>query len=390
LVCSLEAELSTPVEIEWVIDTNLKTHPPPIVITTPTLASPPLAASVVKVSPESTRIDERFVFDNFVSAPSNQLACAGAQAVADNPGKAFNPLFLYGGTGLGKTHLLHAIGNNLLKKNPSCRIFYCSSEEFTNEFILAVRDHKMPEFRRKYREECECLLIDDIQFLGTKEMTQDEFFFTFNALQMSTKPVAITSDTMPSEIRGLADRLRSRFASGLIADIQEPTFETRVAILKKKAEQLCIELPDLVCHYIARVIQKNVRELQMALNRVYAHHSLTGQPLTEALAAHILKDVLPATRPLDVQEIQKVVAKYYKVSESDLKGPRRQKQLVRARQVAMYLARTLTQASFPAIGEQLNRDHSTVMSACEKIESEMASNSALKREVDELTSQLSR
>jgi chromosomal replication initiator protein len=310
--------------------------------------------------------------------------------VADNPGTAFNPLFIYGGTGLGKTHLLQAIGNSLIKSNPTQRVCYCSSEQFTNEYIVSVRDHRMPEFRRKFREDCDCLLIDDIQFLGTREMTQDEFFHTFNALQMAGKPVAITSDTVPSEIPGLAERLRSRFSSGLIADIQEPDFETRVAILQKKAGVLRLELPDPVAHYIARIIQKNVRELQMALNRVYAHHSLTHAPLTEEFAAHILRDVLPPSRPLDIEHIQKEVARFYKLSENDLKGPRRQKQFVRARQVAMYLSRSLTTSSFPEIGERFHRDHSTVMSSCEKVESELAVDLQLKKEVDDLTGRLAR
>ena len=385
LVLALEAELGNPVSIEWLVDDSLKPQAPD-----PLAVTPPPAPVKTVLPPERARLDEKYNFDTFVSAPSNQLAYAGSRAVADNPGTAFNPLFVYGGTGLGKTHLLQAIGNALSKKNPAARIVYLSSEEFTNEFIVSVRDHRMPEFRRKYREECDCLLIDDIQFLGTKEATQEEFFFTFNALQMGGKPVAITSDTVPSEIPGLADRLRSRFSSGLIADIQEPDFETRVAILKKKAEVLGIQLPDPVAHYIARIIQKNVRELQMALNRVYAHHSLTGAPLTEELAAHILKNVLPPARPLDLEHIQKEVARYYKLSEADLRSPRRQKQFVRARQVAMFLSRTLTNASFPEIGEKFHRDPSTVMSSCEKVEAEVESDLQLKKEVDDLTGRLAR
>jgi chromosomal replication initiator protein len=221
-------------------------------------------------------------------------------------------------------------------------------------------------------------------------MTQEEFFHTFNALQAARKPVAITSDTVPSEIAGLADRLKSRFASGLIADIQEPDFETRVAILKKKASVLGVDLPDTVAHYIARIVQKNVRELQMALNRVYAHHSLAGQPLTEELAAHILKNVLPSNRPVDIDLIQKEVAKFFRLSTDDLKGPRRQKQYVRARHVAMYLSRTLTSASFPEIGESFNRDHSTVMSSCEKVAHELTIDPQLKKEVDELAGRFNR
>lgn len=388
LVLALEVELGVPVDLEWVVDEALKSLPP-AALPAP-VAATPAPAPAERAAPERCRLDEKFVFDTFVCAPSNQLAYAGARAVADQPGTAFNPLFIYGGTGLGKTHLLQALGNALLKTHPSWRIVYKSSEEFTNEFIVSVRDHRMPEFRRKFRDECDCLLIDDIQFLGTKEATQEEFFFTFNALQMAGKPVAITSDTVPSEIPGLAERLRSRFSSGLIADIQEPDFETRVAILHKKAAILGIQLPNPVAHYIARIIQKNVRELQMALNRVYAHHSLSGQPLTEELAAHILKNVLPPSRPLDIDQIQKEVARYYKLSEADLKGPRRQKQFVRARQVAMFLARTLTSASFPEIGERFHRDHSTVMSSCEKVESESETDLQLKKEVDDLTGRLAR
>lgn len=376
---ALEAELGSRVEIAWVIDGALK------VPSAPSLPPPPTRSTA-----EPHPLDERFLFDTFVCAPSNQLAYAGARAVADKPGTAFNPLFIYGGTGLGKTHLLHAIGNSILQAAPSTRIVYLSSEEFTNEFIVSVRDHRMPEFRRKFRDECDCLLIDDIQFLGTREMTQEEFFHTFNALQAARKPVAITSDTVPSEIAGLADRLKSRFASGLIADIQEPDFETRVAILKKKAFLLGVDLPDTVAHYIARIVQKNVRELQMALNRVYAHHSLAGQPLTEELAAHILKNVLPPNRPVDIDLIQKEVAKFFRLSTDDLKGPRRQKQYVRARHVAMYLSRTLTNASFPEIGESFNRDHSTVMSSCEKVAHELTIDPQLKKEVDELTGRFNR
>jgi chromosomal replication initiator protein len=382
IACAMEAELGSPIEIEWFVDETLKPQA--------ALAPPPPPPALARPPSEKCRLDERFVFETFVSAPSNQLAYAGAQAVADNPGTAFNPLFIYGGTGLGKTHLLHAIGNALIKANPNCRVTYKSSEEFTNEYIGAVRDHRMPEFRRRYRDECDCLLIDDIQFLGTREMTQEEFFHTFNALQAARKPVAISSDTVPSEIPGLADRLRSRFSSGLIADIQEPDFETRVAILKKKAQGLGVQLPDPVAHYIARIVQKNVRELQMALNRVYAHHSLAAQPLTEELAADILKTVVPQSQPLDVEHVQKEVAKFYKLAPEDLRGPRRHKQYVRARQVAMYLARKLTSSSFPEIGERFNRDHSTVMSSCDKIERELANDPQLKREIDELTGRFSR
>ncbi len=398
ILAGMYEELSVELAVGWVIDESLKTEaplpdqPPPRFAHPAAPVAPVAAPGAANGAAQSTgyRLDERYTFDTFVSAPSNQLACAGAIALAEKPGSTFNPLFIYGGTGLGKTHLLHAIGNRLLQLDPSRRIIYLSSEQFLNEYILFVRENRMPEFRRKYRDECDCLLIDDIQFLGSKESTQDEFFHTFNALYSLGKPVAITSDAIPAEIPGIADRLRTRFASGLTADIQEPDYETRVAILKKKAEGLGFLLPDPVAHYIASVVQKNVRELQMALNRVFAHHSLTGQPLTVDLAAHILKNVLPASRPLDIDEVQKEVAKYYNVSLDDLRGPRRQKQLVRARQVAIYLSRRLTENSFPEIGAKFKRDHSTAISSCEKIEKEMGSDLQLKKELDELVNRLAR
>jgi chromosomal replication initiator protein len=248
-------------------------------------------------APRPPRLNERFTFVNYVVAESNQLPAAAAAAVAESPGRAYNPLFIYGGTGLGKTHLLHAVGNAIFAKNTSARIVYLSSEEFTNEFVESVRDHKMTDFRRKFRDECDVLLIDDIQFLGKREETQKEFFYTFNALHEMSKAIVLTSDAVPAEIPGLEDRLRSRFTMGLITDIQEPNYETRVAILKKKAEADGFDLPDNVCHFIAKHVQKNVRELEGALIKISAVHSLTGQPVTEEFAAQVLRDILPAQRP---------------------------------------------------------------------------------------------
>ncbi|MGZ6079372.1 MAG: chromosomal replication initiator protein DnaA, partial [Myxococcaceae bacterium] len=240
-------------------------------------------------APRPPRLNERFTFVNYVVAESNQLPAAAAAAVAESPGRAYNPLFIYGGTGLGKTHLLHAVGNAIFAKNPAARIVYLSSEEFTNEFVESVRDHKMTDFRRKFRDECDVLLIDDIQFLGKREETQKEFFYTFNALHEMSKAIVLTSDAVPAEIPGLEDRLRSRFTMGLITDIQEPNYETRVAILKKKAEADGFDLPDNVCHFIAKHVQKNVRELEGALIKISAVHSLTGQPVTEEFAAQVLR-----------------------------------------------------------------------------------------------------
>jgi len=335
-------------------------------------------------SQRPNRLNERFTFDSYVVADSNQLPAAAAIAVSDAPGKNYNPLFIYGGTGLGKTHLLHAVGNRIFEKNPQARVVYLSSEEFTNQFVESVRDHKMTEFRRKFREECDVLLIDDIQFLGKKEETQKEFFYTFNALHEMSKAIVLTSDTVPAEIPGLEDRLRSRFAMGLITDIQEPNFETRVAILKKKADQDKFDLPDRVCQFIARHVQKNVRELEGALVKISAVHSLTGQAVTEEFAAQVLKDILPAHRAVDIDQIQREAARYFKVAVEELRQDRRTKQLAHARQVAMYLSRKLTKSSFPEIAQKFNKDHSTVISAVRKVEKLRETEAAVRKELEEL------
>jgi len=334
------------------------------------------------------RLNPRFTFQTYVVADSNQLPAAAAAAVGENPGKSYNPLFIYGGTGLGKTHLLHAVGNRICEKNPQARVVYLSSEEFTNEFVESVRDHRMPEFRRKFRDGCDVLLIDDIQFLGKKEETQKEFFYTFNTLHEMSKAIVLTSDAVPAEIPGLEERLRSRFAMGLITDIQEPNFETRVAILKKKADADDLHVPDNVLHFVARHVQKNVRELEGALVKISAVHSLTGQAITEEFAGQVLKDILPTHRPVDIDQIQREVARFYKVAVEDLRQDRRMKQLAHARQVAMYLARKLTKSSFPEIAARFNKDHSTVISAVKKVEKQRETDAAVRKELDELETKL--
>ncbi len=346
------------------------------------------AQSVNKSAGRPPRLNERFTFQTYVVAESNQLPAAAAAAVADNPGRLYNPLFIYGGTGLGKTHLLHAVGNKIHDHHPQSRIVYLSSEEFTNQFVEAVRDHTMSEFRRKYREECDVLLIDDIQFLGKREETQKEFFYTFNALYDASKAIVLTSDTVPAEIPGLEDRLRSRFTMGLITDIQEPNFETRVAILKKKAEAERLNLPDRVCHFIARHVQKNVRELEGALIKISAVHSLTGQPITEEFATQVLKDILPTARPLDIEQIQREVARFYKVAAEELRQDRRTKHLAHARQMAMYLARKHTKSSFPEIASKFGKDHSTVIAAVRKIEHLLQLDESVRKELTELEMKL--
>ncbi len=334
------------------------------------------------------RLNERFTFETYVVADSNQLPAAAAMAVSDAPGKNYNPLFIYGGTGLGKTHLLHAVGNRILQKDPKTRIVYLSSEEFTNQFIESVRDHRMTEFRKKFRDECDVLLIDDIQFLGKKQETQNEFFYTFNSLHQMSKAIVLTSDMVPADIPGLEERLRSRFTMGLITDVQEPNFEMRVAILKKKAASDGFLLPDNVAHFIARHVVRNVRELEGALIKISAVHSLTGQAITEEFAGQVLKDILPAQKQLDADAIQGEVARFYKVPLLELKGERRTKNIAFARQVAMYLLRTLTHASFPAIGDKFNKDHSTVMSSVRKIEAQREVDETLRHQLTELTARL--
>jgi chromosomal replication initiator protein len=334
------------------------------------------------------RLNDKFTFESYVVSEANQLPAAAAHAVAENPGRAYNPLFIYGGTGLGKTHLLHAIGNRVVGRNPLARVTYLSSEEFTNQYIESVRDQRMTEFRRRFRDECDVLLIDDIQFLGKKQETQNEFFYTFNALHQLGKAVVMTSDTVPSEIPGLEDRLRSRFAMGLITDVHEPTFEARVAILKKKATQDGVAITDKVAHFIARVVVNNVRELEGALIKVTAVHALTGQPLTEELCAQVLGDLLPEKVALDAEAIQKEVARFYKLNVDDLRGERRLKPVAHARQVAMYLVRTLTTSSLPEIGKKFNKDHSTVLASVRKIETLRGNDAQLQLDLGELTKKL--
>ena len=358
-----------------------------VVETPPTLEKPPGVPGVngtPAVQPRPSRLNERFTFGSYVVGESNQLPAAAAEAVAESPGRCYNPLFIYGGTGLGKTHLLHAVGNEIHKNNPEARVVYRSSEDFTNEYVESVRDHRMPEFRRRYREQCDVLLIDDIQFLGKREETQKEFFYTFNALHEMSKAIVLTSDAVPAEIPGLEDRLRSRFTMGLLTDIQEPNYETRIAILKKKAELEDLDLPDRVCHFIARHVQRNVRELEGALVKIAATHSLTGQPVTEEFTAQVLKDILPSQRPLDVEHIQREVARYFKVAVEELKQDRRTKHLAHARAVAMYLSRKLTKSSFPEIATHFNKDHSTVIAAVRKVESSRELDANVKKQLEDL------
>ena len=318
----------------------------------------------------SSPLNPRYTFKSFVRGASNNLASAAAIAVAEQPAKAYNPLFIYGGVGLGKTHLMHAIGNTIQERNPDVKIAYMSAERFTNEMIDSISDAKMNKFRRSYRT-VDVLLVDDIQFLANKERTQEEFFHTFNELHGANKQIVISSDRTPRQIPTLEDRLRSRFEWGMIADIQPPDFETRVAILRKKAEQCSCKLPNDVSHLLAERVPSNIRELEGALTRLVAFSSLKQEPITVDLATEALKGILPdpANRNITIKDIQKTVCEYFSISHNELVGKRRDQKVVKPRQVAMFLCKELTGASYPEIGSEFGgRDHTTVMHSCRKID----------------------
>ena len=320
-------------------------------------------------APDTSALNLKYTFETFVIGTGNRFAHAAARAVAEAPARAYNPLFIYGGVGLGKTHLLQATGHHVLTHKPHARVTYVSSERFTNELINAIRDDKMAEFRNRYRN-VDVLLIDDIQFLAGKERTQEEFFHTFNTLHESSRQLVISSDRPPREIPTLEDRLRSRFEWGLIADIQPPDYETRIAILRKKAEVDAIILPDEVAQYIAQRISSNIRELEGALSRLRAHAEMARVPISIDLATEVLKDLTPQARirPVTIASIQHAVADFFGIRVEEMKAKRRTKGVAFPRQVAMYLSRELTDASLPRIGEEFGgRDHTTVMHACDRV-----------------------
>ena len=331
-------------------------------------------------------LNPKYTFDTFVRGSGNQLAHAAALAVAESPATAYNPLFIYGGVGLGKTHLMHAIGHYIIEQYPDKKVLYTSSEKFTNELINAIKDDRNEEFRNKYRN-IDVLLIDDIQFIGGKERTQEEFFHTFNALYEASKQIVLSSDKPPKEILTLEERLRSRFEWGLIADIQAPDMETRVAILRKKSQQERYDIPDEVLSYIAENIESNIRELEGALNRVIAYASLTGRPITLELAQNCLRQILAGISRVNINynTIMKVVSRYYDITPEQLTTKKRSRDVAHPRQVAMYLCRELTDMSLPKIGQVFGgRDHTTVMHACEKIQEAIEHNNELRRTIMEL------
>ena len=334
-------------------------------------------------------LNRKYTFDEFVAGSSNQFAFAAALAVANNPATTYNPLFIYGGVGLGKTHLVNAIGNAILKKNPSFRVCYYTSEKFTNELINSIRYNRMDEFHKKFRS-MDILLIDDIQFIAGKERTQEEFFHTFNTLYESHKQIVVTSDKFPKEIPGLEERLRSRFEWGLIADIQPPDVETKQAILKMKAEQNKVFIPEDVALFLANSSCSNVRELEGYLVRLGAYASLTSTPLNLETARKVLKDILvERNRELSIEEIIKKVSVHFNIKVVDIKSPKRLKAVVLPRQVAMYLARQLTSSSYPEIGERFGgKDHSTIIHAIRKIEKLIEENYQLRQTVETLRNSL--
>jgi len=338
----------------------------------------------------NTNLNPKYTFDSFVIGNSNRFAHAASLAVAESPAKAYNPLFIYGGVGLGKTHLMHAIGHYVLKNNPSAKVVYVSSEKFTNELINAIKDDKNEEFRNKYRN-VDILLIDDIQFIAGKERTQEEFFHTFNALHDANKQIILSSDRPPKEIPTLEDRLRSRFEWGLIADIQVPDFETRMAILKKKADVEKLNVANEVMVYIATKIKSNIRELEGALIRIVAYSSLTNREITVDLASEALKDIISKKqgKHITIEIIQDVVASYFNLRIEDLKSQRRTRNVSYPRQMAMYLSRKLTDMSLPKIGEEFGgRDHTTVIHAYEKISDNLNRDESLQHTIEDLTKKL--
>jgi chromosomal replication initiator protein len=331
-------------------------------------------------------LNTKYTFDTFVIGNSNRFAHAASLAVAESPAKSYNPLFIYGGVGLGKTHLMHAIGHHVLQRSPNTKVLYVSSEKFTNELIDSIRDENSIEFRNHYRN-VDILLIDDIQFLAGKERTQEEFFHTFNALHEANKQIIISSDRPPKEIPTLEDRLRSRFEWGLITDIQAPDLETRIAILRKKAKMENLQVPNEVMVYIADKIHSNIRELEGALIRVMAFASLSSIPIDTEVAVEALKDILPAnnTKQITIDMIQQSVAGYFHLSPSEFKAKKRTRAVAFPRQIAMYLSRELTDSSLPKIGDEFGgRDHTTVMHAHDKITQALTNDPLLEKKVNEM------
>ena len=378
---SVQSVLGHSVSLRFIIPSPEGIYAEDLILSTP---NSPIALIQDEQIPNS--LNTKYTFDTFVIGNSNRFAHAASLAVAESPAKSYNPLFIYGGVGLGKTHLMHAIGHHVLQRSPSTKVLYVSSEKFTNELIDSIRDENSIEFRNHYRN-VDILLIDDIQFLAGKERTQEEFFHTFNALHEANKQIIISSDRPPKEIPTLEDRLRSRFEWGLITDIQAPDLETRIAILRKKAKLENLQVPNEVMVYIADKIHSNIRELEGALIRVMAFASLSSLPINNEVAVEALKDIIPAnsTKQITIEIIQQSVAGYFHLSPSEFKAKKRTRAVAFPRQIAMYLSRQLTDSSLPKIGDEFGgRDHTTVMHAHDKITQALRSDPLLEKKVNEM------
>ncbi len=378
--------LKVEIEVRTAVQTSIPASPAKEVSDRPSPADPVASVQRAAARPP-VGLADRYRFDTFIKGASNELGASAAWAVAQEPGQRFNPLFIYGGVGLGKTHLLHAVGHELYARRPELRIVYLSAERFMNEFISAVRFNQFDEFRRRYREDCDVLLIDDIQFIAGRDRTMDEFFHVFNALYEAGKQIMVTADRVPADMAGMEERLTSRLNWGLVADIKAPDLETRVAILRQKADLEGIDVPDDVAVIIANMVRSNVRELEGALVRVATFADLKGVAITQAFVREVLGNIPRANSPsaVTVEAVQKAVASYFSVRISDLKGPRRHKGISRPRMIAMFLAREMTGSSFPEIGQRFGgKDHSTVINACRRIEALSAEDEDLRAVVDTL------
>lgn len=330
-------------------------------------------------------LNPKYTFENFVVGSSNKFAQAAARAVSETPGRTYNPLFIYGGVGLGKTHLINAVGNAMIDRDPNLIVLYVSSEQFTNEVVSALRHDKMGEFKEKYRN-LDVLLLDDIQFIANKTATQEEFFHTFNALYEKQRQIVVSSDRPPKEITAVTDRLRSRFTMGLIADIQPPEIETKVAILLKKAETERINIPEDTSYYLASKVKSNIRELEGCLIRLGAQASLTGRPIDREMAKDILRDLIEEDeKPVSVDHIQKIVCEYFGLKLTDIKAKKRTKEIALPRQIAMYITKQLTEMSLSDIGKGFGgKDHATVIYAYKQIEEKRAKDEAFNRMIEGL------
>lgn len=382
---------SNDVNIEYIVESPLSPLPSeaPYVIVKKAPLAAPRSYDGSSSSPSALGLNPRYTFSNFVVGSSNQFCQAAAYRVAEQPGKSYNPLFIYSGVGLGKTHLLHAIGNMVHQTDPSKNVLYMSSEAFTNELIQALKNAKMDEFKKKFRS-VDVLLIDDIQFIAGKERTQEEFFHTFNTLYNLKHQIVVTSDKIPSAIVGIEERLQTRFSWGLIADMQAPDFETRVAILKRKAALESFELPEKVASLLAEKITSNVRELEGALTRLHAMSTLQNAPVDVNLTTSALRDILqPRIISVSIDDIKKAVSIHFSLKVSDMSSKRRTRNLSLPRHIAMYLCRKHTTASYPEIGNQFGgRDHSSVIHAAHVVSSKLSVDSAIREAIEEIERKL--